>query len=608
MSQVTATTPRIEILTGQAATEQRALIGQRIDLLTRTGPPTAADLAAQRIAVVVAGGQRGPQGPPGLLDSLTHNTIPIGDENDEPVELLTTATGRALLVAANQAAGRTAIDAEQAGAASTVQGNLDTHIGLTGTDVHGLGALSTQDTITASQISDSTETGRALLVAANEAAGRTAIDAEQAGAASTVQGNLDTHIGLTGTAVHGLGGLSTQDTITASQISDSTETGRALLVAANEAAGRTAIDAEQAGAASTVQGNLDTHIGLTGTAVHGLGGLSTQDTITASQISDSGTKGRALIALADDAALQSEILARLVGATVVAGKLEATSTAADSIKTAGGFLGTSLSIPRGTGVDNECYGTGAGAALTTGRRNVLVGAQAGQSITTGESNVVMGRLAAAALVDGSFNVAIGESAMGNNIDSSTNTAIGLGALRGLTGGPGVNSNCALGLDAGRRTNAGADATAIRNGIYIGRDSRALSATADNEIVIARDGRGNGSHTATIGNSDTVSNHFFGRIHSEGGTTPAAQSAGHAAVGNGVVRAGTQLRSDGTAADAISSAGGVTLAGDIIASDTSNIYLGPSGTDGSWRMVRSGNNLVFQRRESGSWVTKSTISA
>lgn len=36
------------------------------------------------------------------------------------------------------------------------------------------------------------------------------------------------------------------------------------------------------------------------------------------------------------------------------------------------------------------------------------------------------------------------------------------------------------------------------------------------------------------------------------------------------------------------------------------YLGDSGTDGSWRITRSGDNLVFQQREGGAWVTKSTM--
>ena len=37
-----------------------------------------------------------------------------------------------------------------------------------------------------------------------------------------------------------------------------------------------------------------------------------------------------------------------------------------------------------------------------------------------------------------------------------------------------------------------------------------------------------------------------------------------------------------------------------------IYYGDSDTNGSWRTGRDGNNLVQQRRESGSWVTKDTI--
>jgi len=38
------------------------------------------------------------------------------------------------------------------------------------------------------------------------------------------------------------------------------------------------------------------------------------------------------------------------------------------------------------------------------------------------------------------------------------------------------------------------------------------------------------------------------------------------------------------------------------------YWGNEATDGSWRQGKSGNNLVAQRREAGTWVTKQTISA
>lgn len=39
-----------------------------------------------------------------------------------------------------------------------------------------------------------------------------------------------------------------------------------------------------------------------------------------------------------------------------------------------------------------------------------------------------------------------------------------------------------------------------------------------------------------------------------------------------------------------------------------VYFGASATDGSWRITKSGNDLVIQRRVTGSWVTKSTIAA
>lgn len=38
------------------------------------------------------------------------------------------------------------------------------------------------------------------------------------------------------------------------------------------------------------------------------------------------------------------------------------------------------------------------------------------------------------------------------------------------------------------------------------------------------------------------------------------------------------------------------------------YFGAESTDSTWRIIRSGNDLKFQRRESGSYVDKSTIAA
>jgi hypothetical protein len=54
--------------------------------------------------------------------------------------------------------------------------------------------------------------------------------------------------------------------------------------------------------------------------------------------------------------------------------------------------------------------------------------------------------------------------------------------------------------------------------------------------------------------------------------------------------------------------GLTLTADLNLASTSYVYLGASGTDGSWRIGRSSNDLVFQRRESSVWVTKFTTTA
>lgn len=45
--------------------------------------------------------------------------------------------------------------------------------------------------------------------------------------------------------------------------------------------------------------------------------------------------------------------------------------------------------------------------------------------------------------------------------------------------------------------------------------------------------------------------------------------------------------------------------DVVLTSAGALYLGATGTDGTWRIIRDGDNLVFQRREAGSYVTKHT---
>lgn len=50
-----------------------------------------------------------------------------------------------------------------------------------------------------------------------------------------------------------------------------------------------------------------------------------------------------------------------------------------------------------------------------------------------------------------------------------------------------------------------------------------------------------------------------------------------------------------------------VAGDIEIGSTDSYYLGDPTTDGTWRFVRSGDDLLIQQREAGTYNTKSTIS-
>jgi hypothetical protein len=55
-------------------------------------------------------------------------------------------------------------------------------------------------------------------------------------------------------------------------------------------------------------------------------------------------------------------------------------------------------------------------------------------------------------------------------------------------------------------------------------------------------------------------------------------------------------------------GNVILSNGDSGADAASFYLGDKGANGSWRigLDGTGTNLLIQRRESGSWVTKSTI--
>ena len=55
-------------------------------------------------------------------------------------------------------------------------------------------------------------------------------------------------------------------------------------------------------------------------------------------------------------------------------------------------------------------------------------------------------------------------------------------------------------------------------------------------------------------------------------------------------------------------GDTEFTGDVEIAAAKAEYFGDADTDGTWRIIRNGDDLVMQRRESGAYVTKQTIAA
>ena len=198
------------------------------------------------------------------------------------------------------------------------------------------GKAATSHTHSASQISDSTSAGRALLTAADAAGQKAALSLVKG---DVGLGNVDNTADAdkpistaTQTALDGK--AATSHTHSASQISDSTSAGRALLTAADAAAQKTALSLVKG---DVGLGNVDNTSDAdkpistaTQTALDGK--AATSHTHSASQISDSTSAGRALLTAADAAGQKAAL--SLVKGDVGLGNVDNTSDANKPISTA----------------------------------------------------------------------------------------------------------------------------------------------------------------------------------------------------------------------------------------------------------------------------------
>jgi len=166
--------------------------------------------------------------------------------------------------------------------------------------------------------------------------------------------------------------------------------------------------------------------------------------------------------------------------------------------------GTIVTSATDMSINGVRVGRGGGNDL----QNVALGYQALLNNATGSSLTAIGYQALLNNTGGTNNVGIGLFALRDNTSGSNNQGFGHGALTNNTTGI---QNTAVGKDSGRFTNSGSSVTIVNNSVFIGYDTRALSNSDTNEIVIGHQSRGLGSNTSVFGNSSTTFGRWWGRF-------------------------------------------------------------------------------------------------
>ncbi|HNW71471.1 MAG TPA: tail fiber domain-containing protein [Candidatus Paceibacterota bacterium] len=170
-----------------------------------------------------------------------------------------------------------------------------------------------------------------------------------------------------------------------------------------------------------------------------------------------------------------------------------------------------------TGSENSAVGNSALYLNTTGSGNSAVGNSALYFNTTGSTNSAIGDYTLYLNTTGSGNSALGSAALYSNTEGNFNSAVGSFALSRNTIGI---YNSAIGNRAGSSVGNGDNpGIASSYGVYIGAYAKAFADGGQNEIVIGYDATGNGSNTATIGNSSILRTYLRG-VNLAGGTATA----------------------------------------------------------------------------------------
>lgn len=174
--------------------------------------------------------------------------------------------------------------------------------------------------------------------------------------------------------------------------------------------------------------------------------------------------------------------------------------------------------------------------------------------------------------------------------------------------------------------------ATDSGVGIGTSTpNALLHLNGGDLLLDRDGSTDVTRTLTIQGAGPMGGNIFGRIVFKGydassgsfeyeGAAITARNLGssnHGALSfwtrdtelkewMRITRSGEVQIGPDTNTASLNVNGSITAVGSVDVGNTEAFYMGDPNTNGSWRIIRSGNNLNFERREGGVWVAKTAI--
>jgi len=148
--------------------------------------------------------------------------------------------------------------------------------------------------------------------------------------------------------------------------------------------------------------------------------------------------------------------------------------------------------------------------LNTSKDSIINGITIGRGGGNSGQNIAFGNNALAKNTStGTFNCAIGAGALYNNLTGDNNTAIGVNSLYNST----LSHNIGIGRNAGQFIEDGTANSTPGSSIFIGYNTRSKTAGNTNQIVIGYNAIGNGSNTATLGNTSITGTYLNGSIYS-----------------------------------------------------------------------------------------------